>query len=164
MTDPLAAARDDALSYAASLRSLGYDADVWHYTTTLDGSAWTYAYGFAVEYGPGGPGHERLPYGLTVLCEDGQLPLDSLVTAGRALISFEGTVASARLEPWYVAGHNPRETDRQRDQLVNPGTMQAATMRRLGPDAIGDGPHRFYSLRLTRVTLAGLRADSNGGQ
>jgi hypothetical protein len=161
MIDPLTAARDDALSYAASLRDLGYDADVWRYRTALNDSGQAHAYGFAVEHGPNHPNSART-YGLTVLCEAGQLPLAALVVAGRALISFNdstSTIASL-LEPWYVAGHNPRETDRQRDPLVNPGTMQLAHLHRMRPYLTGSGPRRFYDLRLTRVTLAGVRVDA----
>jgi hypothetical protein len=160
--------RDEALAYAASLRKLHYDADTWQYEVTVnevtvnEAISWRAA-GFAVEHGPDFGSHD-LPYGLAVFCggqpyRDRELPLSMLVKAGYALITFDGTCGSV-LEPWYVSGYNPRENERQRDQLLNPGTIPVAFMRKLSPDTIGDGPRTFYSLKLTRVTLADVRVDS----
>lgn len=155
-------AEHEARAYAAWLAAHGYEASVWLYRCALNcygpGSPRTaYAAGYAVRYAgtlvrDDGTQAEHPTAGLTVFCQDGQLPLARLLLNDRALVTFSAGAHDGRdYEPYvpcYVAAWNPRETDLQRDQSVNPGVLPSAILHELTPLAGGDGPKRFYDLRL----------------
>ena len=88
-----------------------------------------------------------------MFCQDSQLPLAKLLAASRALITFSTSAAGRReygpYTPYYIAGYNPRESEVQRDPVINPGTLPTVILHELGPLAgQPDGPLRFYDLRL----------------
>jgi hypothetical protein len=152
----LETAHSEAAAYCTWLLGHGYDADVWQYETALDGYGnrrTVFGNGYAVKYAgqlirDDGSRAEYPSAGIKLLCEDHQLPLAKLVHAGRALITLEDDAPV----PYYVACYNPRDTELRNDQAVNPGTLMQVNLHKLTRGVIGDGPHRFYDIRLTRVT------------
>jgi hypothetical protein len=152
-------AEREARADAAWLAAHGYETSVHVYSTALtcygpESSRTTYAAGYAVRYAgqlvrDDGSRAEYPTEGITVYCQDGQLPLGRLLAHGRALVSFgTGGWDYGSFEPYYVAAWNPRESEVQRDQAVNPGVLKHVHMHRLTPLIGGDGPLRFYDLRL----------------
>lgn len=150
----------EAHAHAAYLNSHGYTATVWRYETALDnyGPAdrrTRYVSGYAVKYDgqlirDDGSRAEYPSKGLTVFCEDSELPLAQLVKYGRALVAYGNGYV-----PMYVASYNPRESDRQRDQSVNPGIFQTVNLHELTRfDVAPDGPRRYFDLHLTEVTVS----------
>lgn len=150
-------ARQESRAYADWLSAHGYwTSEVYRFTVALNdygpcNRRTEYATGYAVRYEgqlirDDGSMAEYATAGVTVFCEDSQLPLAKLVKSGRALLTFGDVGPYA---PYYVAAYNPRETDVQRDQSVNMGTMQTVILHKLSPMWGGDGPKRFYDIRLT---------------
>ena len=152
-------ARSEASEYTAWMNTHGHTATLYHFSTALndygpESSRTTYAAGYAVEYSgrlirDDGSMAEYPTAGITVFCEDSQLPLAKLVKAGRALVTFD----NGEYTPYFVACYNPRESETQRDQTVNPGTLPSVILHKLTPLIGGDGPKRFYDLRMTRVII-----------
>lgn len=154
-------AEREARAYAAWLAAHGYhEASVHRFSTTLNnygpGDRRTEtAVGYAVRYAgtlirDDGSRAEYPTAGITVFCQDSQLPLARLVKDGRALVTY-GTGDRDTYGPYtpmYVAGYNPRITGLQRDQSVNPGIVPQAHLHELTPLIGGDGPLRFFDLRL----------------
>jgi hypothetical protein len=166
---------NEALQYAASLRRLNYSADILCWNTALDNyePSRDYAHGYAVRYE--GTLHDRdtgrtAEYptaGITMFCDDLQLPLGNLISAGPhavALFDYGNAV-----HPYYVAGWNPRETDKQRDPALH-GTATAKTVmwhpfptaqpgemthhkppRPLDYSTWQLGPRRAYHFKVTRL-------------
>jgi hypothetical protein len=147
----------DAVTYAEELSARGYDhVYMWHFSTQTNGYPTTdiraeYARGYAVNYsgrirfadGTRAPHTE----GVVIICDNDNMPLEKLIKAGRALIIMAGEI-----RPYYLASYNPRETDKQRDPSINPGTYQQANMKEITADTWGDspdGPHTFYDFALT---------------
>ena len=164
MTDPMndiTTAEREARADAAWLSAHGYEASVWTFSTALDNygpssSRTSYARGYAVQYAgrlvrDDGSRAEFPSAGITVYCQDSELPLTRLLKDSRALVTF-GTGDGRTYgpyTPYYVAGWNPRETDLQRrDQ---PGILPHAHLHKLTPLIGGDGPKRFFDLRLTQA-------------
>jgi hypothetical protein len=159
----LETAEREARAYAAWLAAHGYhEASLWWFRTTLDnygpGDRRTEtAVGYAVRYAGtlvrnDGSTAEHPTAGITVFCQDSQLPLSKLAGA-RALVTFSTAGAGGRREygsytPYYVASYNPRKSDVQRDQQVNPGALPLVILHELTPAIGGGGPMRFYDLRL----------------
>lgn len=164
MTDPmndLATAEREARADAAWLSAHGYETSVWVFSTALDNygpesSRTSYAAGYAVRYAgqlvrDDGTTAEYPTAGLTVYCQDSQLPLDKVLASSRMLVTFgDGWPHEyGPYEPYYVAAWNPRETDLQKDPEVNPGILPHVHMHAMTPFAVaGDGPKRFYDMRL----------------
>jgi hypothetical protein len=156
-------AEREARSYAAWLAAHGYhEASVFWFRTTLNNYGpeslrTVYAQGYAVRYAgtlvrDDGSTAEYPTAGITVFCQDSQLPVAKLSQA-RALVTFSTDVGGRReygaYTPYYVASYNDRATDLRRDQSVNPGTLPHVILHELTPlDGQPDGPARFYELRM----------------
>jgi hypothetical protein len=162
-TDSLAVAEHEARAYAAWLIAHGYhEATTWRFSTALNNyglghSRAICATGYAVRYAgtlvrDNGSTAEYPTAGVTVFCQDDQLPISELIQDGRALAAFSSdsgaTDAFLSYTPYYVASWNPRETDLQRNPAVNPGTLPLVILHELTPGIAGDGPMRFFDLRL----------------
>jgi hypothetical protein len=163
MTDPMndiTTAEAEARADAAWLNAHGYEASVHVFSTALDNYGpesprTSYAAGYAVQYAgrlvrDDGSRAEHPTAGITVYCQDSQLPLARLLAAGRMLVTY-GTGDGRTYGPYaayYVAGWNPRETDVQRDPVINPGILPHVHMHAMSPLMGGDGPKRFYDMRL----------------
>jgi hypothetical protein len=157
----LETAEREARVYASWLAAHGYhEASLWMFSTTLNnygpGDRRTEtAVGYAVRYAgtfirDDGSRAEYPTAGITVFCQDSQLPLTRLIKDGRALVT-SGTGDRDEYgpyTPYYVSHYNPRVTGVQQDQSVNPGTVPTAGLRELTPLIGGDGPLRFFDLRL----------------
>jgi hypothetical protein len=164
MTDPMndiTTAEREARAHAAWLNAHGYEASVWTFCTALDNYGpesrrTSYARGYAVRYAgrlvrDDGSRADFPTAGITVYCQDDELPLGRLLAAGRALVTF-GAGDSREYgpyEPYFVASWNPRKTGRQLDQDINPGILPSVILHKLTPLAGSDGPKRFYDLRLS---------------
>ena len=148
----------EAIKRTQWLNAHGYSGTtVWHYSVRMTnywpGSKrdWT-ASGYAVEYAgllirDDGSQAEYPSAGVELFChEDGGMPLDKLIESGRALITFG---ANSLPIPYYLASYNPRESDGQRDQSINPGVTRTANMHKLTSLPCGDGPLRYYDVRLS---------------
>jgi hypothetical protein len=158
----IAVAEREARAAAAWLAAHGYETSVWIFSTALtcygpESSRTTYAAGYAVRYAgqlvrDDGSRAEHPTAGITVFCQDAQLPLAKLLAAGRALVTFGDGAVNGRdygpYTPYYVAAWNPRKTDKQRDQSVNPGILPSVILHELTAMIGGDGPKRFYDLRM----------------
>lgn len=165
MNDPvndIITAEREARADAAWLNAHGYQASVWVFSTALDNygpesSRTAYAGGFAVKYDgqlvrDDGSMAEYPTAGITIYCQDSQLPLDKLLKDGRALMAFGDGSGRGReygpYEIYYVAAWNPRLTDKQRDQEINPGILPHVHMHKMTPAFYTEGPKRFYDMRL----------------
>jgi hypothetical protein len=156
MPDILDIMHTETAGFAAWLSLHGYDVTLWRYSTALNNygaghSRTEHAAGFAVSYAGQlvRDDGSRAPYlaGIRVYCDDSQLPPGRLVKAGRALVTSD----DKSYTPYYVAGYNLRDTELRRDRTVSPGTLPWVTLHELTPLTGGDGPTRFYDLRLTPV-------------
>lgn len=154
----LETAESEARTYAEWLAGHGYAVTVHRYSTALDNygpesSRTRYAAGYTVDYAgqlirDDGSMAEYPTAGITVFCQDDQLPLDKIVSAGRALVTFgDNGVYTA----YYVAGWNDRKSDKARDASLHGGTSAVpyVLLHVLTPLIGGDGPKRFYDLRLS---------------
>lgn len=158
--DRLVTAEHEARADAAWLNAHGYEASVWVFSTALncygpESSRTAYAAGFAVRYAgqlvrDDGSQAEYPTAGVTIYCQDSQLPLTKLLASSRALMAFGdgGGREYGPYEIYYVAAWNPRETDVQRDQEINPGILPHVHMHQMTPAFYTEGPKRFYDMRL----------------
>jgi hypothetical protein len=156
----MATAAQEAKAAAIWMSAHGYETGLWHFHTALNcygptSSRTEYAAGYAVTYKgtlirDNGTRAEYPSKGIQVWCQPGQLPLGKLIQAGRALVTF-GNGGGRDYGPYaayYVAGWNPRESDVQRDPEINPGILPTVNLHELTPMIGGDGPLRFYDMRL----------------
>ena len=165
-----------AYEYAAQARRHGYSAEVLRWSVALDNYEpvpRASAYGYAVRYAgtlqdpETGFRAEHPTQGITMFCHDDQLPLGNLISAGPHAVALFDYGSS--VEPYFVAGWNPYETDKQRDPelhwaggqtvLWHPfPTAQPGEMTKGNPSYpldYGDwalGPRRAYHFKVSVLT------------
>ena len=130
-----------------------------------------YAHGAAVRYAgtlvrADGSRAEYPAAGITMFCHDDQLPLGNLITGPHAVALFD---YGSSVEPYYLAGYNPYETDKQRDPELHWGsgayvlwhafpTAQPGEMTKGNPSRPLDysnwllGPRKAYHFKTTVLT------------
>jgi hypothetical protein len=146
--------REDACLLRDWLNDHGYTATAWRYATALNNYGPTsrrteYAGGYAVRYAgqlvrDDGSRAEYPTAGVYLLCSDDHLPMGRVIDAGRALITFDNETYA----PYYVAGWNARDTKLRREIA---GRCQNVVLRTLTPTVGGDGPKRFFDLRMVAI-------------
>jgi hypothetical protein len=158
--EAMTTAEREARRDAEWLGSHGYTVTLLVFRTALnnygpESQRTAYAIGYAVQYSgtlvrDDGSRAEHPREGIRIYCQDTQLDLGNLLHHGRALVTFgDGTDRDySAYVPYYVAGWNPRQTEVQQDQAINPGILPTVELHVLTPMTGGDGPKRFYDLRL----------------
>jgi hypothetical protein len=151
--------RQRAAEYAAELQRLSYDVQVLQWETALDNYepvARSHAHGFAVEYSgtlhdpDTGRTAEYATAGITMFCDDMQLPLGNVINNGPHAIALMDD--GLEVHPYYCAAwhHDDSHVIWHTFPVngINEKTGQSYTM-----DNWMLGPRRAYHFKVTRLYL-----------